>query len=95
MGKRFEDMRPVKKRVVMCKKMGEEWVLYDAETESVHTLNPTAHFIWNLCDGQYSVEDMVEAIKTNFHEADKDDVFGQVQQVLDHFRAEKLLEPVQ
>jgi len=46
--------------------MGEEMVLYDPETESIHTLNPTAHFIWNLCDGNHAMEDIGEAVSHNY-----------------------------
>ena len=87
-----ENIRPRQKPGVVCKQMGEEMVLYDTDTESLHALNATAHFIWNLCDGEHSLESMVESVKINFGETEHHDVLGQVQKVLDHFKDEQLLQ---
>ena len=87
-----EDVYPKTKAGISCKQMGEEMVLYDTQTESIHTLNPTAHYIWELCDGQHTQEDIVKQVKTNFADTEVHDVRIQVQEVLDHFRSENLLE---
>jgi hypothetical protein len=43
----------------------------------MHILNPTARRIWELCDGEHSVEDMAQAIRGSFSVPDAYDV-GQV-----------------
>lgn len=43
--------KPVKKKDVHARKLGTEWILYDPEHEKLHVLNPTAEFVWRLCDG--------------------------------------------
>lgn len=49
-----------KKKDVHARKLGAEWLLYDPELEKLHILNPTAEFVWRLCDGSRDLS----AIKT-------------------------------
>jgi hypothetical protein len=90
--KSFEHVGPKRKPGIACKKMGDEMVLYDNTTESIHTLNPTAHFIWDLCDGRHTQEEIVNLVTENFSSTEGHDVRVQVKEVLDHFRSEALLE---
>jgi len=92
MKKESEEIKPLGKAGVICKKMGEETVLYDPATEALHVLNPTSHFIWNLCDGEHSLEAMIEAIRSNFSDTEDQDIRAHVQRVLAQFESEKLLE---
>ena len=51
---------PVKRGSVLRRDMGDETVLYDSKTGAVHALNPTASLVWDLCDGEHSLEAMEE-----------------------------------
>jgi hypothetical protein len=41
---------------------GQETVFLDVATDKVVSLNPTATAIWYLCDGQRTVEDIVDEV---------------------------------
>ena len=51
-------MKPDKKKDVHARKLGAEWLLYDPELEKLHILNPTAEFVWRLCDGNHDLSTM-------------------------------------
>ena len=55
--------RPVRKPDITVKDIGGETLLYSAAEEAIHILNPTARLIWELCDGEHTVEDMEQAIR--------------------------------
>ena len=51
----METNRPIKKEDVHARKLGDEWLLYDSKMEKVHILNPTAEYVWRLCDGNHDI----------------------------------------
>jgi hypothetical protein len=54
--------RPVRRGDVWVRQAKEENAIYDPAMGSVHLLNETALAIWQLCDGETRVEEMVDAI---------------------------------
>jgi len=54
--------RPLRRSDVWVRQARQENAIYDPRGESVHLLNETALAIWQLCDGQTMVEEMVRAI---------------------------------
>jgi PqqD family protein of HPr-rel-A system len=54
--------RPVRRPDVWLRKTKEETAIYDPGNGAVHILNETALAIWELCDGETRVEEMIEAI---------------------------------
>jgi len=50
--------KPKKREDLTIHELGDEVMLYDAANEKIHVLNHTAYLIWNLCDGQHSIEDI-------------------------------------
>ncbi len=49
---------PIRKEGIQCRKIGDERLFYDPETGAVHVTNATAEFVWDMCDGQHSLDDM-------------------------------------
>ena len=47
---------PQKKPGVIAQQVLEEMVLYDGNTEMGYSLNASARFIWDLCDGTRTLE---------------------------------------
>jgi hypothetical protein len=84
--------RPVRKPGITAKDIGGETLLYSAEEEAIHILNPTAQLIWELCDGEHTVEDMEQAIRTSFSVADENDVSGDIWRTLEVFVGKGLLQ---
>ena len=86
--------KPVRREDVTCKQLDEtETMLYDPQTEALHILNPTARLIWELCDGEHTVEDMAAALKAQFTGVEGKDISGEIQTTLDTFTAQGLLRP--
>ena len=71
--------------------MGTETLLYDAQAEAIHLLNPTALLIWNLCDGSHSLQDMKEELMAAFSLAAEHDVLADVQRTVDTLARSNLL----
>jgi len=60
--------KPIKKKNILFKPLDDGAILFDPATETVHTLNPSAAFIWLHCDGENSIRDIIFQIKNNFTE---------------------------
>ena len=54
--------RPARRPDVWLRQAEGENVVFDPKTGAVHILNATALAIWELCDGETRVGEMVEAI---------------------------------
>lgn len=74
---------------VVTRKTGNEYVLVPitnniADMNSVYTLNETGAFIWELIDGKKSVNELIDALITEY-EIDKDtateDVFSFIEEM--------------
>ena len=87
MGKR----KPKRVATVICKDLGNEALLYDGEGDMIHVLNPTALLMWELCDGEHSLEDMEAAVRDRFLVPDDTDVLEGIQSTLHTFAERGLL----
>ena len=83
--------RPLQRDDIICRDMGTETLLYDAEAEAIHVLNPTALLIWNLCDGDHSLQDMQEELRAAFSLMAEHDVLADIQRTVDTFAKNDLL----
>lgn len=85
--------QPKRRDNVLIQDSGDETMLYDPTTDEMHVLNPTAHFIWKRCDGNYSIEQISNELKTKFAVGPAINVRGDVAQTLIEFGTKKLLQP--
>jgi len=83
--------RPVRTPGIIAQDVGEETLLYSAEGEAIHVLNPTAELIWELCDGEHTVASMEQAIRVSYSVPDGHDVSGDIRRTLGMFAAKGLL----
>lgn len=60
------DFRPKKKKTILEKELEDGMVLYDPENEKIHSLNNTAAYIWILCDGKKTTQEITDLIKKDF-----------------------------
>jgi hypothetical protein len=58
---------PRKRVDVLELDMGDGIVLYDPESRLVHHLNPSASLLWNLSDGDTSVEQLARETSEELH----------------------------
>jgi len=77
---------------MLIQDLGGEMLLYSTEEEAIHILNPTAWCIWELCKGEHSVAEMVQAIRANFSVPEGSDVVGDIRQTLEVFASKGLLD---
>lgn len=85
-------METVKRRSeIMKRPVGKEYMLYDAVGRKVHVLNETAHFVWELCDGTCSIDDIVSRAAAAF-DASPDELRADIEGCLKEFRSLSLLE---
>jgi hypothetical protein len=83
-------MRPLRSPEVWVRQARGENAIYDPATGSVHLLNETAQAIWDLCDGDTTVAEMVDAICT-LTAMHRDIVVEDVDRILTEFGAAGLL----
>ena len=84
--------RPVARRDLVLRRVGSEWVLYDAASERAHVLNLTAAVIWTYCDGGHERSTIAEAIAHEVPGADAQSIRGDVDDALRRFADEGLLQ---
>lgn len=82
---------PLRKGSVLIRQLGEESMLYDPDKGTIHILNPTARFIWNLCDGGHDVEAMEKKLLDAYDIPQGKDVRKDVAGILEAFRDKELL----
>lgn len=71
--------------------LGDEAILYTSTAEEIHLLNPTARVIWELCDGEHTLEDMAQALQSAFAVPEGTDLMADVARVLQTFATKGLL----
>ena len=55
-------MNPKIKENVYIREINDEKVIYDMQNEQVHLLNSTASFIFELCDGSNTKDDIMNCM---------------------------------
>jgi hypothetical protein len=81
--------RPVRSQRVAERSVDGEMVLYDPELKCVHVLNPTAAYVWRMCDGTHAPTDIVAALVSHYPES-RADIAIDVPSILESFRAADL-----
>jgi hypothetical protein len=77
---------------VALRRVGSEWVLFDAARDRAHVLNLTAAVVWKYCDGAHAPDAMAEAIAAGIPAAEPAAIRRDVEDVLRRFAAEGLLQ---
>jgi hypothetical protein len=83
-------MKPIRKPGITARNIGGETLLYSAEEEAIHVLNPAAELLWELCDGEHTVASMEQAIRANFSVTGERDVAGDIRRTLEVFATKGL-----
>ncbi|MFQ5668949.1 MAG: PqqD family protein [Acidobacteriota bacterium] len=60
------EWKPRSRPGVHARSTRRQRMLYDSASNTFHVLNETAEFIWELCDGKHTVEEMEQEISANF-----------------------------
>lgn len=76
---------------ITFEEIGEEYVVYDAESQRAHRLNPVAAAVWRNCDGTRSEEALTELVSRELDSCDPDEVEALVDLALIELRSAGLL----
>lgn len=79
----MEISAPKRKAGIQSRRLGDEWMLYDPDTGSLHVVNELAAFVWQLCDGSSTFEDMCQRIEDEYDVPDGTDVRTDVREAVD------------
>lgn len=82
---------PSRREDIVCHRFERQALLYDPITDDVHVLNSTALIVWDLCDGQHDVADIVSALHTRFAGTTGRDVSVDVRATLHLLEAKGLI----
>lgn len=83
---------PKSRNGLICKPLGDEAMLYDPSNDSVHVLNSTSLFIWNLLDGKHSPNDMEKKMREKFTIPENVNLATDISTTLEDFKTKGLLE---
>ena len=83
---------PKAREDVVFRPLADEWVLFDPRRHLLHVLNLTAALVWSHCDGETSMEALVEEVESAFADPPpRSDLVRDVDEALQRFRSEELL----
>ena len=86
------DLRlPTPNTDVSLQRVGQEAILHDRGNGRAHVINESAAQIWELCDGQRTVDEIVSAFAAAY-ELPTTDVRADVQYILAKFHELRVLE---
>ena len=90
MGKIDLDFKPTTRPDLPFRELKDGGVVYEYRTDTLHSLNATAAYIWVLCDGQHTVAEIITSIKQNYNQFETDPT-GEVIKIIEQFRTLNLL----
>ena len=82
---------PPRREDLLCREIDDEGVVYDWKGNLVHSLNLTAAFVFKLCDGEHSVEDITNKVASNF-DVKRERAQEDVERVIEELKELRLLE---
>ncbi|HYO92772.1 MAG TPA: PqqD family peptide modification chaperone [Pyrinomonadaceae bacterium] len=71
---------------LVIKKLADEVLVYDLETNKAHCLNTTAALVWNHCDGRKSVSEIAASLEANTLEQFTEEMVWLALNQLERFR---------
>jgi hypothetical protein len=86
------EIRRLRRNHILVNELGDQTILYNTNRKAIHVLNPTARLIWDLCDGEHSLQDMEQTMRSNFSIPREQDVYADILRILDEFASKGLVE---
>jgi hypothetical protein len=72
--------------------LGDELIIHDAVTDSVHVLSKTARVVYEMSRAGKGVDEIVEVVRQSFTISDGQDVAKDVLKCLEQLRSKQLVE---
>lgn len=83
--------KPIRRNDLLVREVENENIIYDHTNNSVHSLNITAKFIWDFCDGKHAVSDIAKEVTAKFN-IDSDTALKDLKKTMDSFKKNHLLQ---
>ena len=83
---------PLKKDKIILRDIGDEAVLYNPQTKSIHVLNNTSSMVWEYCDGKHSLEMIENKIIDTFNVSNAQNVKDDLRETINQFSQLGLIE---
>lgn len=72
MSRLSRNLKPLARKNLLFRELDDGGVIYEPQSETIHSLNSTSAYIWALCDGTYSIKDIINSVQKNFKEFEAD-----------------------
>ncbi len=82
---------PLGRGGVVCRQVDDGFILYDSVAGKVHSLNPTAAFIWDALDGKHSLREISKKLE-GLPGSEGHDTLADVEKAVALFQKEDLLD---
>ncbi len=82
--------KPVRRDDLLVREVENENIIYDHTNNAVHSLNITAKFIWDCCDGSRNLSEIAKEVTAKFN-IDIDTAFNDAEKTIERFRENRLL----
>jgi hypothetical protein len=86
-----DQTRPFARSDLQYRELADGGVIYDTAAERIHTLNLTAAYIWNCCDGAHTVAEIASELQGAQTALTPERARQDVTDALAHFEREGLL----
>ena len=80
----------VARQELQYRELDDGGVIYDTVTERIHTLNVTAAYIWNCCDGSHTLRQIADELH-QYANVPLEKAIDDVRQTIAQFQKEGLL----
>jgi PqqD family protein of HPr-rel-A system len=87
----MDERPPTRSPDVALQRVGQEAILHDRRNGRAHVINESAARIWDLCDGQASLDEIAVALAASYN-IEASVVQGDVAQIVAKFRELRVLE---
>jgi len=83
---------PIVRTDLQYRELDDGGVVYDTASERIHTLNLTAAFIWNCCDGSHDLSQIATELRQSAS-VTLEKALEDVREAIAYFQKEGLLQP--
>jgi hypothetical protein len=83
---------PIVRADLQYRELDDGGVIYDTASERIHTLNLTAAFIWNCCDGSHTLSQIASELSQPAS-VTLEKALEDVREAITYFQKEGLLRP--
>ena len=84
--------KPIRKSDITAKDIGRETLLFSSDQKILHVLNSTAKLIWDHCDGNHSLVELEQALRSSFSVPPDHDAAADIEKTLEIFVSKGLIQ---